>query len=77
MPDLAEGILIGFRGYSSDAAFQELVAVAHGHEVSVLAVASALVDLATGTTDAAEAQPLAQAAAQTEWGHLVAAKVRP
>ena len=71
--DLAEGILIGFRGCSPDAAFNELVTAAHRYDVSISAIASALVDLATGATDPAETHPAARAAALAEWGHLVAA----
>ena len=75
--DLAEGILIGHRGYSSDDAFGELVAVAHSHGASVSAIASALVDLATGAADTGETPSAARAAALSAWGHLVAANLQP
>jgi len=71
--DLAEGILIGLRRYSTEAAFGELVAVAHRHDITVSAAASALVELATGVTDTGEFTPLALAIAQHEWGSLLPA----
>jgi hypothetical protein len=55
--DLAEGILVGLRRYRPEAAFEELVDVALRHDLSVSAVASALVGLATGYIDGAESTP--------------------
>src|SRR6476660_884437 len=49
--DLAEGILIGLRRYSSEAAFGDLVAVAYRHDITVSAAASAVVAFATGGTE--------------------------
>jgi ANTAR domain len=69
--DLAEGILIGLRRYSAAAAFDELVAVAYRHDISMSAAASALVDLAIGDAEAANHAPLQAAIAQLEWGDLL------
>ncbi|CAN5351396.1 hypothetical protein BH09ACT7_BH09ACT7_07190 [soil metagenome] len=77
MLDLAEGILIGCRGYASESAFEELVSAAQRNDVSMSAIAAALVDLASGATDVADTQPAARAVAQVEWGHLLASKVQP
>ncbi|MBV6757936.1 ANTAR domain-containing protein [Rhodococcus opacus] len=44
---VAEGILMALRRYGQTDAFDELLRVAHRHHLSVLAVAHALVDLAT------------------------------
>ncbi len=64
--DLAEGILIGLRRYSPEAAFGELLAVAHRNDITVSAAAATLVGgLATGFTDAADFHP---SIAQQEWG---------
>jgi hypothetical protein len=71
--DLAEGILIGLRRYSIAAAFEELVAVAHRHDLTMSAAASALVALATGDTAAAESRPGEAAVAELEWGSLLLA----
>jgi hypothetical protein len=77
---LAEGILIGARRYSPEAAFAELVAVAHRHDITVSAAASALVELATGASVAATgasvaavSHPVDVAIAQYEWGGLLPA----
>lgn len=66
--DLAQGILLGFRRYRTEAAFKELVSVAHKHDVSVSAVASALVALATGTTDETRVPGEALVVAELAWG---------
>lgn len=68
--DLAEGILIGLRRYSPEAAFGELLAVAHRNDITVSAAAATLVGLATGFTDAADFHP---EIAQQEWGSLLPA----
>jgi hypothetical protein len=69
--DLAEGILIGLRRYRTEAAFEELVDVASRHGLSVSAVASALVGLATGDVDAAGSTTAATLAAQLQWSDLL------
>ena len=66
--DLAEGILIGLRRYSPEAAFGELLAVAHRNDITVSAAAATLVGLATGFTDAADFDA---AIAEQEWGSLL------
>jgi ANTAR domain len=68
--DLAEGILIGLRRFTAEEAFDELVAVAQHHDMSMSAVASALVDLATGT-DAPDARGEERVIAEREWGALL------
>lgn len=74
--DLAEGVLIGLRRCQTEAAFDELITVAHRHGLSVSAAASALVALATGDGDVAESNPAAALAAQREWSGLLAEQVR-
>jgi ANTAR domain len=69
--DLAEGILIGLRRYSAEAAFDELVSVARHHEIAMSAAASALVDLATGDVGTDNGRPVEIAIAQHEWGDLL------
>ncbi len=69
--DLAEGILIGWRRYRPEAAFEELVDVALRHGLSVSAVASALVGVATGAIDAVESTSAATLAAQLQWSDLL------
>lgn len=66
--DLAQGILIGLRRYSPEAAFGELLAVAHRNDITVSAAAATLVGLATGFTDAADFDA---AIAEQEWGSLL------
>ena len=68
MLDLAQGILIGFRRYRPEAAFEELVTVAHQHDVSVSALAAALVAVATGTTQDSGVPGDAVAVADMAWG---------
>jgi hypothetical protein len=69
--DLAQGILIGLRRCTTEATFDELVTVAHKHGVSVSAVASALVTLATRTADETDSDRDAPAVAHLAWGDLV------
>ena len=71
--DLAEGILIGLRRCSAEEAFDELVAVAQHHDISMSATASALVDLATDPAGAAESPSIERAIADREWGALLCA----
>lgn len=75
--DLAEGILVGLHRYSAEAAFCDLVAVAHRHDITVSAAASALVALASGDADAACLHPVEVAIAQVEWGGLLPAIPAP
>lgn len=67
--DLANGILVGLRRCGPDAAFRELVGAARHHGVAVMAMASAVVDLASGQSPAESAGP-AHAAASHEWAGL-------
>ena len=69
--DLAEGILIGWRRYQPTAAFEELVDVALQHGLSVSAVASALVGLATGDIGTTAPTTTAGLAAQRQWSDLL------
>nr|WP_099022754.1 ANTAR domain-containing protein [Mycolicibacterium palauense] len=69
--DLAEGILIGLRRCSVQQAFDELVTVARRHKVTVLAVASALVELATDAPAVPGHGLEVRAAVQVEWGQLL------
>ena len=48
MLDRAEGILVGLRRCTIDAAFGEIVGVSRRHTVPALRVAAALVELAEG-----------------------------
>ena len=74
--DLAEGVLVGSRRYSTEAAFGELVAVAHRHDITVSAAAAALVALATGDPETTDANPTEVAIAQHTWGALLPAAPR-
>lgn len=69
--DLAQGILIGLRRCTTEAAFDELVTVAHKHGVSVSAIAAALVGLAARNVDGTESDRDALAVAHLAWGDLV------
>ena len=69
--DLAEGILIALRHYAADAAFEELVTVAHRHGLSVSATAEALMSLAIEGDMAVHVHPEAMPAARLEWGDLL------
>lgn len=75
--DLAEGILVGLRRCSAEAAFHELLAVANRHGVPVSAAASALVEHATGAADAAATNSAGVAFACLEWGNLLPAVSGP
>lgn len=70
---MAEGILIGQRRYSAEAAFDELVAVARRHDITISAAATALMELAVGVSGAADLHPVETTIAQHEWGSLLAA----
>jgi hypothetical protein len=69
--DLAEGILIGLRRYPPDAAFAELLDVARRHDISAFAAASALVRVASTTTDPWQGNPASMLVAQREWSDLL------
>jgi AmiR/NasT family two-component response regulator len=71
--DTAVGILVGWRRCSTRAAFRELLSVSDRNEVPVLAVASALLSLASNDADTHRSSTAAQIAAQREWGrsHLM------
>lgn len=68
--DLAEGVLIGLRRISAEAAFCELVAVAHRHDITVSAAAAALVEVATMPAEAHESRSFEAAIAERVWGDL-------
>jgi hypothetical protein len=70
--DLAEGILIGLRRYSTEAAFKELVSVAGRHGLSVSVVASALVAVATGEAVRQATPSAAEIAVELKWNELLA-----
>jgi hypothetical protein len=65
--DTAIGILVGWRRYSTHAAFRELIAVSERHRVPIFALAGALVSLA-GRDDDVKGDIAAQLAAEREWG---------
>ena len=69
--DMAQGILIGLRRYGPNAAYRELLGAAKRHGVAIMAMASAVVDLAGvhGHSPAESAGP-AHSAARHEWGGL-------
>ena len=75
--DTAEGVLVGLRACTPDAAFRELLSVAERHAVPVFAVAAALVDLACRQTSPPGPDPqghiasAAWEAARREWSGLV------
>lgn len=63
--DVAVGILVGLRGCSRRAAFDELVAVVHQTGIGLGTIASGLVALASGSTSADHAE------AFSVWGELI------
>jgi hypothetical protein len=69
--DTAEGILVGLRRYHTDAAFSELLDVSRRHAVPVFALASALIELASGRKRPADTALPAWSSAQREWGGLL------
>lgn len=69
--DLAQGILIGFQRYRTEAAFEELVTVAHKHDVTMSSLAAAVVALATGTTGETDVPREALAVAELVWGEYL------
>lgn len=69
--DIAKGILVALRRCGPDAAFRELLGAAKRHGVGVMAMACAVVDLAScdHQTPAESAGP-AHSAASHEWAGL-------
>lgn len=65
--DTAIGILVGWRRYSTHAAFRELISVSERHRVPIFALAGALVSLA-GRDNDIKGDIAAQLAAEREWG---------
>jgi ANTAR domain len=69
--DMANGILVALRRCGPDAAYRELLGAAKRHGVGVMAMASAIVDLASGHTQSpAESAGPAHSAASQEWAGL-------
>jgi DNA-binding CsgD family transcriptional regulator len=70
--DIAEGILIGLRRCDPRTAYEELLGAAKRHSVTIMAIASALVDLTCvdGESPPETAGP-AHSAAHREWGGLL------
>jgi hypothetical protein len=66
--DTAVGILVGWRRYSTYAAFRELLSASERHEVPLFKLASALVALASGGADSETGAGAARLAAEREWG---------
>jgi hypothetical protein len=67
--DMANGILVALRRCAPDAAYHELLGAAKRHGVGLMAIASAVVDLASGHSPAESAGP-AHSAASYEWAGL-------
>ncbi len=68
MLDRAEGILMGLRRCSVDAAFDEILSASRRHGVPTLSIARALVALADGLDPLTD--PTVMAAARLEWSAL-------
>ncbi|OBI18419.1 hypothetical protein A5712_22120 [Mycobacterium sp. E2327] len=66
--DTAVGILVGWRRYSTYAAFRELLSASERYEVPLFKLASALVALASGTAESEAGVDAARLAAEREWG---------
>jgi hypothetical protein len=66
--DTAVGILVGWRRYSTYAAFRELLSASERHEVPLFKLASALVALASGGVETEVALDAARLAVEREWG---------
>jgi hypothetical protein len=64
--DTAVGILVGWRRYSTYAAFRELLSASERHGVPLFKLASALVALASGSAEGETGA--ARLAAEREWG---------
>jgi len=72
--DTAVGILVGLRRCGVDVAFQELIDAGRRHDISVFALASALVDLAS-RAGRSRSGGAADRAACHEWDELLTAHV--
>lgn len=70
--DTAVGILVGWRRYSTQAAFRELLTASERHQVPLFAMAGALVNLASEHANSQAAGPVAEQGAQREWGEELA-----
>jgi hypothetical protein len=69
--DMANGILVALRRCGPDAAYRELLGAAKRHGVGVMAMASAVVDLASGDNQfSADPAGPAHSAASHEWAGL-------
>ncbi|WP_205873725.1 ANTAR domain-containing protein [Mycobacterium camsae] len=66
--DTAVGILVGWRRYSTQSAFRELLSASERQHVPLFAMAGALVKLAGRPADARTAGVAAEQGAQREWG---------
>ena len=66
--DTAVGILVGLRRCSTHAAFTELLSASKRHDVSMFKLASALVALASGSSDGETGVTAARLATEKEWG---------
>lgn len=66
--DTAVGILVGWRRYSTYAAFRELLSASERYKVPLFKLASALVDMASGTAESETGVDAARLAAEREWG---------
>jgi hypothetical protein len=65
--DTAIGILVGWRRCSTHAAFRELINASDRHGIPIVALASALVALASVSDDIDPADSPARLAAEKEW----------
>ena len=59
---------VGWRRYSTYAAFRELLSASERHEVPLFKLAGALVALASGGADSETGAGAARLAAEREWG---------
>lgn len=66
--DTAVGILVGWRRYSTQSAFRELLSASERQHVPLFAMAEALVKLAGQPADALTTAVAAEQGAQREWG---------
>lgn len=74
--DLAQGILIGQRRCSPNAAFAELLAVSRRHDITLTAAAESLVDLAVHVDDDPRPTTMEAVIAEFEWGELFGSAAR-
>jgi hypothetical protein len=66
--DTAVGILVGWRRYSTYAAFRELLSASERHAVPLFKLASALVAVASGDGETETGVDAARLAVEREWG---------